>query len=831
MRINEQTVSTPKNPQITRSSNEFRLSFCSSTTESLLQGQTALPSISMNVSFSNPGLLWGVLALAMPLIVHLLLRRRPTVENWGASRFLRKVVHRQKAERNVHALTQLFIRMAILSLVILALADPRPDSISASQNLTANTNRLLVIDDTLSMGTTDDNGISRLEHVRRQVGSLVSRSRAGDSWQLLLHGQNDQPARIRIPTYDPEQLLDEIAQLTTSFQSASMADTFQQALSLAEEIPQTRNEVLIFSDLATSDWELSESQSFSANSRLEQLSQIATLSIIDVGTPASTPANISIRNVEVSLPQETESQSRGIDVEIENHSNSSGKTRVVLSIDAEIVSERICHLPANDSSSMHFDITITEPGLHYGELKIDEDALAADNSYKFVIPVHNAIKVLIVEEPANQRQELTQADFIELALTPPAKENTVPGVEGPHHRYQVTRVSPLQFRSEDLSRFDVVILCSLANPQLTDAQRVYQFAELGGGVLLTMGDSISIPLYNRFLGSEDQVLMPVTLNQRFDLPADAPTPLRIGRVDENHPLIEPFLIHPDSGLLTTRIYSYVQATILPNSGATRMIDLESSDPLLIESQVGLGKCTLITTALNAKWGSWVLWPSFLPLMQRCIDHLAQRESFLITSVIGREIPDKCLPVEMFRTIENQSQQIVWSQTSESELLPDIFDSHLSTPGIYSLKTTAPIQTVQVVQRLADPVESKAVRVDLTSLRENSYLRGINLDVVDDVKVLAEARQISARSQESTLSRWLLFTAILLLLVDQLFALQSHVAMGALAGGLIGGIVVLNTQLSPTLTALIPILGALIGGGVVMRTLQRRKRFLGSGHRN
>src|SRR5690606_17484503 len=60
-----------------------------------------------------------------------------------------------------------------------------------------------------------------------------------------------------------------------------------------------------------------------------------------------------------------------------------------------------------------------------------------------------------------------------------------------------------------------------------------------------------------------------------------------------------------------------------------------------ESDYGAGRVMLVTTSLDDRWGSWALWPSFLPMMHRLVDHATAGsvpKPALVGDVIRREYP-------------------------------------------------------------------------------------------------------------------------------------------------------------------------------------------------
>ena len=71
----------------------------------------------------NAAMLLGLCGAALPVIIHLLNRRRDTVIDWGAMQFL-DLGHQSRRRLRLTELLLMLARMSLLALVALALARP-----------------------------------------------------------------------------------------------------------------------------------------------------------------------------------------------------------------------------------------------------------------------------------------------------------------------------------------------------------------------------------------------------------------------------------------------------------------------------------------------------------------------------------------------------------------------------------------------------------------------------------------------------------------------------------------------------------------------------------
>src|SRR5947209_2866178 len=105
------------------------------------------------MGFLAPALLFGLAALAIPPIIHLLNRRRYDVVDWAAMQFLR-LSERTRRKLFLEELLLMLLRMGLIGLFVLALAAPLARGwFLAKVGLGARGNRdvVLLIDGSASM--------------------------------------------------------------------------------------------------------------------------------------------------------------------------------------------------------------------------------------------------------------------------------------------------------------------------------------------------------------------------------------------------------------------------------------------------------------------------------------------------------------------------------------------------------------------------------------------------------------------------------------------------------------------------------------------------------
>src|SRR5438876_6520366 len=97
------------------------------------------------MSFFNVMMLAGLAAVAIPPIIHLLNRRRYDVIDWGAMQFL-QVSEVTRRRLLIEELMLMLLRMGLIAVLVLALADPFSDSTLVASGQRPNRDVVLVFD-------------------------------------------------------------------------------------------------------------------------------------------------------------------------------------------------------------------------------------------------------------------------------------------------------------------------------------------------------------------------------------------------------------------------------------------------------------------------------------------------------------------------------------------------------------------------------------------------------------------------------------------------------------------------------------------------------------
>jgi hypothetical protein len=135
------------------------------------------------IAFLQPLALLGLLAAAIPAVLHLLTRRAPPTVPFPAVRYLAETEQSQSRRLKLRHLLLLLLRTALIASVVLAAA--RPVARVAIGGAHAPTALALVLDNSLSSGAVVEGG-RVLDRLRAEARDIVARVAQGDRFWLIL---------------------------------------------------------------------------------------------------------------------------------------------------------------------------------------------------------------------------------------------------------------------------------------------------------------------------------------------------------------------------------------------------------------------------------------------------------------------------------------------------------------------------------------------------------------------------------------------------------------------------------------------------------------------
>lgn len=729
--------------------------------------------------FASPWMLWGAVAGAAPILIHLLNKRKYRQTDWAAMQFLISAVRKQSRRIRLEQLVLLALRVFLLCLLAVALAEPRFADLGFALQADAPTHKIIVIDSTFSMDYRQGNR-SRFQEAKEVAREIVEHSSQGDAFNLVRIADSAPQVIVSTPSFRGENIIEEISLLELPHGRGDLVVTLEQIAGLLEPargVPRLK-QVYFISDFQRAGW-LPESNSrlVQARTELKEMSRRANLVMIDLGkTGNENSAVTDLRQVDphVAVGRPTRFQAT-----LQNFGRVplSGR-RLEFLVDGKLRATRRVDIVPGTAASEEFAHTFTAGGEHRLQVRLQEDALPIDDHRWMSVPVREELAVLCVNGSRSGQLMGNATDYLELALRP---ETPSPGMSS---GFQPRVIGSGELAAQDLQGFDCIFLCNVSLITPAEAKILESFLNGGGGVVWCLGDQVEVDHYNDILYREGTGILPVEIGVRRGSAVDRKSAFRFLVSDYSHPIVADFQGNPQAGLNTTLTYEYFQLSLPPQSPAKAVVRFDNGDPAIVDATVGGiqgsggGHSIVIATSVDDSWGNWPLWPSFLPMVRE-VAHIAAAgrfgaREFTVNQPLQRALPTGTFDMQVNIVRPGGGRIQVELQRSEE------YSGFLYTPtdisGLYEAQFDSPLSRTELFAVNVDTTES-----DLTSLARDELaaelMPGLSFDYQTDWTAVGINEESHAAAGQ--IARSLLHLVLYLLFVEQLMAWRFRYGLWAL----------------------------------------------------
>jgi hypothetical protein len=479
------------------------------------------------------------LAASVPVIIHLLNRRRFRVVTWAAMRFLLTAQRQNTRKMRLEQLLLLALRMLLVLLIVGAMASATPwaeamwnalwpDGAGFARRNSGRTHKVVVIDGSLSMAVKMDGGKTAFERARELAVQLIGDSPPGDGFNVLL--MKDPPTWIVDETaHDAGKVAGEIAVLRQPHGNASVPQMLNMVAAKLAESPARFDirEVYFLTDLQKATWLAGAPAEARAETReprekqaLQEIQKRARTIFLDVGRDGVN--NLAVTDLSLGASFLTTGALVPVTATVQNYGlESRQQVRVDLCVgraraDAKdppfalhVVDSQAVNLKAGERVTVNFGHKFTQAGTYALQVRVEPDDLDIDDARTVIVTVKDTLPVLLVNGKSAVTDRFDKAtEYLRLALNPYQKGH-MPRTAALRPRV----VSPSQFSDPaetNLTPYDCVFLCDVGRISTNEIARLEGHLRRGGGLVVSVGERSAehLEAYNRLLFKQDQGLLP-----------------------------------------------------------------------------------------------------------------------------------------------------------------------------------------------------------------------------------------------------------------------------------------------------------------------------------
>jgi hypothetical protein len=562
------------------------------------------------LTFLNATLLWGLGLASIPLIIHLLFRRKFRRIEWAPMRYLKLTIQRNRRRIQIEQLLLLLLRTALILLLVCIIARPIVNAAGIGRWLGGDTrtSHILLLDDSLSMGLTSS-GRTAFDRALEIAVQAVEDVGLKDRFTLVLSSRPKAPLLREVDLANRNEATGILRTLSPSETFTSWAATLRSLEELVESSTFPTRTVTIVTDLRRAGWE--DEVAVPAAWDGDRV----RVRIIDVG---------AVPTRQVALDRLIQADRLALigtpirwEATIRNTSETSleGLTATWL-IDGKPSEVALPALAPRETAVVPLTALFQEPGLHHVSLRLPPDDQPGDNQRWDIVNVRENLYLLLVDGEPSAEPFQGETDFLGLALSLAIGESRA---------FQVEILTDAEWAASAKSDPDLIVLANVAGLAPAQTDRLRKLVEGGSGLIIYPGDQIDPDNYNRQMFQDGAGLLPAQL----DAPSDEPVAGLL--LEENSPSPVDALRQLSSAVLERiKVSKRYQVRLAADEDpAVRVLarwNDPASSPALVEKTVGRGRVLLWTVTADKSWSDWPTEPSYVLAMRETAKAVARTDS-------------------------------------------------------------------------------------------------------------------------------------------------------------------------------------------------------------
>ena len=661
------------------------------------------------MQFLYPSMLWGLLAIAIPILIHLFNFRRHKLVYFSNTAVLRSIQQENAKTRKLKYLVTLLLRCLFIAALVLAFAFPyKPEkqlNVSAENNVVG-----VYIDNSMSMKGQSQR-TTMLEDARQSARDLVHKLSPSSRYLLMTNSfemQNEYPM-------NQEEMLDQIDRMNPDGAPVAMGEVIDRFEMLSHQHGFEASTLFVYSDFQENTFDLSAAKADT------------TLQVVVVPMMPEFKSNLYIDSVWLASPIVQAGLTNDLMVRVVNQGDKEVKGLPVnFTMNGAMAASTTVDLEKNGTADLTMQFVVEKNGEQKCSVSLMDHPITFDDTYDFVLSVKPILSVVELGTEKSSCALIFEDD----------------------EQFQYTLMEP--------SRFD---LGSIIQAQLLI---VNETAKLNETLQQTLLDAVSEGASLMVFPAVDETKSNSYLYQKLGL--------ALMEVDTNTTAVENLALQ--HAFFSDMILDLPQHPDLPkvkqhvrmrsNGIPTPLLTLKNSDPLLLSEQVGKGQAFVMATALSPEWSDVADNALFVPMMVKAA--FMGGKMGRLSYTIGR---DKILVLNDM-SLEGDRQFLFANEDRSFELMPAsevrngkvylYLNDNLPVAGFYELLVNDTVNRITAWNE--NRVESKMAFTDRDDIDRQFKKAGFNVAAVFDTSDFATADLVEAMAHQS--SYWKLFALIALL---------------------------------------------------------------------
>ena len=452
------------------------------------------------MNFLSPIFLLGLPLVAIPVVIHLLSRRRKKVIDWGAMEFLLSGIQRRRRLWKLNDLILLLLRVLTLFLIVGALS--RPLLPVTWLGGSGPREVVMILDQSMSMS--QQVGEQTLFDLQiEQANAILDEISPTDTIRVLLAGETQRwltPGPVDGENAALRRIRAQIEQLQPTLGSANLSACIHEVLDLEPPKDKMVRLMSVITDGQKYSWRWDETQSWTEIENKMQASNIpAIVNVQILDSKQEHHLNLAVDRLGTHRALTAVSQPQTFTAAIGNRGTVLTEPTLLhwYVDDRSIGLSSIPALEPGAGTTVTLNHSIDQPGVVNVSCRLEiNDDLPADNEGYLILEIAESIPILIVEGNPSRDPLVTEIGYLLAALGYSSDASE----ESPWRSVFVpTIISPEGLGAASLSKYHCVVLANTETLSPENVQALSSFVESGGGSWMVLGDRTDPDFFNETL--------------------------------------------------------------------------------------------------------------------------------------------------------------------------------------------------------------------------------------------------------------------------------------------------------------------------------------------
>ncbi len=644
------------------------------------------------MTFLNPAVLIGLFAAAFPLLLHLFNLRKLRVVEFSTISFLQELQKSTLRRLKFQYWLLLILRTLLLLFIVFAFARPvLRGTFAAGAGGHSATTMIIILDDSYSMGRTDEHGVL-FSQAQARANELLSILTEGDNG-LVLKLSDGGTSPFDAPTQNITLLKTMVHETKLSAVHRPIDDALRVAARLLQQSTNPNKEIYILSDMQRSNIQ-SQTDSLGLHSLFYGDVKIYFTPIGSSSTQNAGIVDAKIENTLLDLDRPCI-----ISATVKNFGQAPLHTFVVSAyLGNTRVQQKSIDLAPQQNTTIEFPILMHHRGLNDGSIRIEDDQCEYDNIRYFSVDIPQIIRILLVT------QSPKDFTFVRTALE-------IPQSNARSSLFSIASSTWDGLTSINPGDMDIII-SSVTNELTTEAfRRLKEYANNGGTLVLFPGGNVASASLRRFapllsLPGIDSISGNVQGREQFRT---------LERVDNRHPIFNGMFelqdrdrasgAKPQNEIRLSDAPRVFQSMVIhPTARSNTLITLSDGNGFLTEYPSGEGKILVFAVPPTPEWSEFPLKGLFVPLLYRTMLYGARVEAPDTNTLCGD-------PIRFMFSSLHSGNQIPWSIVApdgdETRIKPILSSNRLS----FTAKGSTSLNGLYTLMHGTNPYAQCAVNMD------------------------------------------------------------------------------------------------------------------------